>query len=260
MIRAMNDPDPSGRWPALLDACRQNIAAAATGPRGLRDAIPTPLSFDTGRPPGNPRVEALLTLGSWFGLLLGGLATAVTAFFTTGTAFQVLLGFTGLCLAYVAWELWHARRHGERWYREAELASGCMLVANEGLYEAGSRLLPGGMLVTFDPELGRDGARLAALAQGFLVHCQEDAAPPPDLQEAVRFFHQSLIEHPSFTRHPLPVSFAGNDRTWIVCLGLHQDAMPAGKLDRQLWPVYGRADRNEPVVLVPHALWGEPPD
>ena len=246
----MSDQELAQGWQQLLSSCRNRITELRKTPSELRSAIDTPIRIDTGKPQTNARLQGLLTLLSWAGILLGGLATVITALFTTGLAFQILLGITLVSLAYAVLEIVRNRAAAAPWYLDSVVATGCLLVANDNLFEPGDSLLPGGLLVTFDDQLNNDPEKLSALAQQLKEHGDSDGPTPLELREAVEFIEESVINVPTFTRCRLPRSFTGNDATFVVCLGFDQKAMPNGFLDRDLWPVFGRPDKDEAVVLL----------
>ena len=240
-------------WSKVLDQTHQRLAKL--DPADLRRSIDTPIMFDDGsNAPGNPRLEGILTLASWAGLGLGGIAAIVTAFFTTGPVLWVLVGIAVVSLLYLLYEASKNSRNARPWYESSTATAGCLLVANDDLFEPGERILPGGMLVTFDEDLAADAPRIIEMTERFMRYYGEEEPTPPDLKDAVAWIDSDVIE-PSFQRFRLPTSFAENDRTWLVCLGMSQDTMPNRCIDRTLWPVFGREGRNEPVVLLPHKLW-----
>jgi len=251
-----NEDDDLASWQQLLTTCRERVAAIRDDAQALRKAIDTPIQLDGGGRQLPPRVAGVLTLLSWAGALLGGGATAITAIFTTGLAFQILLGITLVSLAYVAWEFVRSVRLAGPWYRDAVVTSGCLLFANNELYEPGTKLLPGLLLVTFDEQLNGDPEKLCALAAELKEHVRGEGSPPSAMRDAVTHLRTSVTDVPPSTRFRLPRAVAGNDATFIVSLGFEQKAMPNGCIDRDLWPVFGRADKNEAVSLVRHELWG----
>ncbi len=216
--------------------------------------LDTPMRYDDGSTPGNTRMSGIITILAWTGTLIGGLATVITVFFTTGTAFLILLGITLISLLRAIYEIMVERKQRGPWLRESQVVSGYLLIANSSLYESSQSHLPGGMMVTFDDELNGDPMRLRALGEELMKFYNDATGMPEDLREAVTWI-ETDIETASFQRLLLPKRFTGNNSTYLVCMGLNQTVMPNSYLDRVLWPVFGRPNKNEPLVLMPHNLW-----
>lgn len=65
------------------------------------------------------------------------------------------------------------------------------------------------------------------------------------------------MQRADFGRVKVPQDLAGNDTSWLVSLRLDRKSMPNGHLDRPLWFVLARADRDESAELLPHAYWAD---
>lgn len=53
----------------------------------------------------------------------------------------------------------------------------------------------------------------------------------------------------------VPRDLAGNDTSWLVSLRFDRKMMPNGYVDRSVWFVKARADRNESAEILPHSYW-----
>lgn len=151
-----------------------------------------------------------------------------------------------------AWLEKRAKRRTVAWRRDLTLQIGALIQANGVMYEEGEvDMAPGAMLVTFDPELERDPARMLELAS-VLFNAQEDPSKHDD--PAVK---QLLInsEEVNWRRGKVDPALCGNDRTYVVDLVFHRNALPHRVVDRRIWFVLGHEHANESVVMPHKDLW-----
>ncbi|MBL8753332.1 MAG: hypothetical protein JNK15_08535, partial [Planctomycetes bacterium] len=79
----------------------------------------------------------------------------------------------------------------------------------------------------------------------------------PQVIARIRAWLQTEMQRARFGRIRLPRELAGNDTSWLVSLRLDRTAMPQGHLDRAVWFVKARADRDESCELLHHRYWTE---
>ncbi len=53
----------------------------------------------------------------------------------------------------------------------------------------------------------------------------------------------------------MPRSLCGNDQTFMTMVSLSRADLPGGVVDRRLYPLLARRDRNESADLLPASFW-----
>lgn len=212
-----------------------------------------PFSLDGG---GGDTLSALEGLrGTLAGLLtiVFGIAAAITAMVTVRPVW--ILSTLGLTLvALIVWftTALRKKRLGQVWRREATAWPAALVMAHDSAWQPGASMVPGSVVVDFGS--APDPGRLIALAET-LYDLDENAAPSREEEEVIAWI-QLEMQRARFGRMRVPPSIAdGADSCWLVSLRLDRKAMPHGHLDRKLWFVAGRPDRQESVELLPHEYW-----
>jgi len=221
---------------------------AAAGPQRARPEHP--FCLDDGR----TRLDAMAQLRTTLiGLvaIVCALATAITAIFTFGLTLQILAG-----LAAVLGVVWfvrnrQAQRLGEAWQREAGAYPAALVMAHNSVHEPGQSIVPGTMLVDFGPS--PDAAKLEQVAQQVFALARQDQLPVA--HAAVRDWLRTEMGRARFGRLRLPRDLAGNDTSWLVSLRFDRKMMPNGHVDRSIWFVKARPDRDESAEILPHQFW-----
>jgi len=186
-----------------------------------------------------------------FAMLLLVLACLVTLILTRGPLLWSLAGLTALATMYFVWHRGRLRTAGAHWLQQAQVCPAAVVMAHHSLFEPGSSTMPGAMLVSFAAE--PDADRLQAAAR-LVFALLRDRAPPPRLQP-LREWLVASTRRQHYDRLRVPRELAGDDHTFLIGLRLDRELMPHGYLDRKLWFVLARPDRNESVELLPYQYW-----
>lgn len=221
---------------------------AARGADQPQSELPFCIDLGNGR-----RLDAMRQLrGTLAGLgaIVSSFAAIVTWFFTTGVVLTVMLVVTGITLA--LWLLHRVRlaRAGAAWRREARPFPAALVMAHDSVFEPGPSIVPGVLLVDFGPS--PDAERLQRAAEA--AFATTEGEPPPHHRELADWLRADM-QRGHFDRIRVPKDLAGNDTCWLVSLRLDRASMPNGHVDRRLWFVLARPDRNESAELLPHVYW-----
>lgn len=153
-------------------------------------------------------------------------------------------------------------RPAEQWRAEADVVPGALVYANEALLRDGPEPASNaGFVFTFDPELGADPDRLVDLARRVAELQEEDAEPASDLRELHRrsreWTEDRTPDDPhTFDRVRIPRVLCGNDITYMAMVAVARDELQGGVVDRRIYPLLARRDRNESAALLPLSVWG----
>ncbi len=152
-------------------------------------------------------------------------------------------------------------RPAEQWRQEAEVVPGALVYANPALWEPGPEPASNaGFVFTFDPDLAADPDRLVDLGKRVFALEEQDEEPAPDLRELRRrgreWGEDRTEDNPhTFDRVRVPRSLCGNDQTFMTMVSLSRADLPGGVVDRRLYPLLARRDRNESADLLPASFW-----
>ncbi|MCA8963525.1 MAG: hypothetical protein H6838_07850 [Planctomycetes bacterium] len=235
-------------FPAFARAVRKRHA------EGRADAGPHPeypfcLQDGDGR-----RYDAMAqargTLKGLFAILLG-IAAAITAIFTFGVVLWVLAGLFVISL--LLWLLHDRtlRRLGEEWRRQAEAYPAALVMVNSSAMQPGRSIVPGSMLVDFGDR--PDVERLERAAHRVFELTEQEHVPAA--HAPLRDWLVTEMQRARFGRLHLPASLAGSDDCWLVSLRFDRNMMPQGFVDRSLWFVAARRDRDESCEIAPSRYW-----
>jgi hypothetical protein len=242
-------PAPTADFPSFCAEVQRRCKAA-----GPTDASPEhPFCLDGGN---GVRIDAMAqlrcTLIGALAILLA-LASAITAIFTFGLTLQVLVGMAAVLT--LVWLVLSSRqrRLGAAWQREATAWPAALVMAHHSVHEPGESIVPGAMLVDFGPSPDPD--RLQRAAKAAFELAEKDSLPAA--HTAVRDWLRLEMQRARFGRIRLPRDLAGNDTCWLVSLRFDRKMMPAGHVDRSLWFVKARPDRDESAEILPHPYWAK---
>ena len=233
-------------FPAFCRSVQERYSAAKDGPHPEH---PFCLVTD-----GGTRIDAMqMVRGTLAGLLaiLLGLAAAITAIFTQGTVLMVIGGL--FAFAMLLWLLHRARmsKAGGEWLRAGRVYPAALIMANDGVLEPGESIVPGALLVDFgerpDPE------RMTEAGEAIFDLAEEESVSHPEIRDWVR----SEMERARYGRIRIPSSIAGNETCWAVSLRLDRNMMPKGFIDRRIWFVLARPDRDESAEILHHKFWAQ---
>ena len=137
---------------------------------------------------------------------------------------------------------------------------GALVYANTVLYEPGPEPANAGFVFTFDPALSSDPDRLVELAKRIFDLHREDTPGTPALAELharCRKWSEDLPEGEThvFDRVQVPEIWSGNKATFMTGVAIGRNQLPGGVLDRRIFPLLARRDRNESVELLPLSYW-----
>lgn len=152
-------------------------------------------------------------------------------------------------------------RAAQQWRDEAEVVPGALVMANTMLYEPGSEPANAGFVFTFDQALAGDPDRLVQVAQScFDLHREQTPVTPAlaELQRRCRGWSERLPAGQShvFDRVRVPEVWCGNKATFVTPIAISRDQLPGGVIDRRIYPLLARRDRNESADLLPWSYWG----
>lgn len=145
----------------------------------------------------------------------------------------------------------------QQWRQEAEVVPGVLVYANEVLYAPGPEPASNaGFVITFDAGLAADPERLQAVARRCFDLHQPSTSASSDERELQRrcigWSEERTPDHPHvFDRVPVPRSLCGNDATYFTLVAVARQSLVGGVIDRSLYPLLARRDRNESAELVP---------
>ena len=177
-------------------------------------------------------------------------------------------GFSWMSLAAVILPAWGAlrwlrwrERPARQWQAEAEVVPGALVYANTALYEPGTEPANAGFVFTFDAALAADPDRLKQVAQSCFDLHRALTAPAPALaalQRRCRGWSERLPPGQAhvFDRVQVPEVLCGNEATFMTIVAVSRDALPRGVIDRRIYPLLARSDRNECAALLPWSYWG----
>ena len=173
------------------------------------------------------------------------------------------VGLGGLFV--VAWCMHRFLRTRERpaqsWREQAELVPGALVYANAVLLEPGPEAASNaGFVFTFDDELAADPERLQAIARRcYELHDPGTVASPAERELQRRSIAWSEDRSPDdphvFDRVRVPASMCGNEGTFLTMVAVSRESLPSGVIDRAIYPLLARRDRNESADLLPPSYW-----
>ena len=231
---------------AFCRSVQERYSAAQDGPH---PEFPFCLVSDAGT-----RIDALQQVrGTLAGLLaiLLGLAAAITAIFTQGLALMIVGGLFGLTL--LLWLLHRARMNkaGGEWLRSARTYPAALIMANDSVLEPGESIVPGALLVDFGER--PDPARMQEAGEAIFDLADQETPSHPEIRDWV----QTEMRRALYGRIRIPSAIAGNDTSWAVSLRLDRNMMPKGHIDRRIWFVLARPDRDESAEILHHKFWAQ---
>lgn len=148
-----------------------------------------------------------------------------------------------------------------QWRAEAEVVPGALVYANTVLYEPGAEPANAGFVFTFDNALAGDPDRLLHVAQRcFELHIEQTPGTQAlaELHRRCRGWSERLPAGQShvFDRVRVPEILCGNRTTFMTPVTITRDQLPGGVIDRRIYPLLARRDRNESADLLPWSYWG----
>lgn len=200
------------------------------------------------------RYDAMAQLrGTLAGLvtIVLGIAAAIAAIFTAGVVLIVLAVLFGIAL--LLWLLHRAtlRRLGAQWRQEAEAFPAALVMVNNSAMHPGESVVPGAMLVDFGER--PDVERLERAARRLFELTEQEHVPAA--HAPLRDWLLTEMQRARFGRLRVPAELAGDDDCWLVSLRFDRKMMPQGFVDRSLWFVAARRDRDESAEIAPHRYW-----
>lgn len=139
---------------------------------------------------------------------------------------------------------WSEKRHKKKRLEQnarVKVVAGAMMQAHTDAFDPDiDRPVVGGcFLVTDDPALEADPARLVRLAsQLFQWRDADRAEVPQDVWPVIEWLQATSEDAVrGFTPVPVPASYSGSERTWAMPVAIWRDRMPNGVLDRRLLPI-----------------------
>jgi hypothetical protein len=243
----MRDQQPD--FPSFSRSVKQRYETALAKGTGTRPE--PPFCIDAG----NGMVfDAMQQVrGTLAGLLtiLLAIAAGITAIFTLGVVLWVLLVIMAITLG--RWLLHSAtsRKLGRNWLQDARPFPAALVMGHNSVLEPGNSIVPGTMLVDFgttpDPE------RLQAAAQACFALAKEEEVPAH--HRPLRDWLRTEMQRARFRRIQVPKDLVGNDNCWLVSFRFDRKSMPSGYIDRPIWFVLARPQRDESAELLPHEYW-----
>jgi hypothetical protein len=193
-----------------------------------------------------------------------GLLLFVCLILILWTPLFVWIALGALFLAALATRFVYGRleRPARDWLADAEIVPGALVEANDALFRPGPEVAANaGFVFTFDPALAADPERLAALAKrcAEIGDAKEVKPSEREVQRRMQGWREARDEeHPHvFDRVALPPEMAGNDATFLTCVGVSRVELLEGVIDRSFLPLLVRRGRNESAQLAPASLWPE---
>ena len=195
-----------------------------------------------------------------YACLLVGVLFVFASNWVSGAAWRTLgAGFVFVCGASML--LRWRERPAQQWRAEAEVVPGALVYANTVLYEPGAEPANAGFVFTFDIALAGDPDRLVHVAQCcFELHREPTPSTPAlgELHKRCRGWSERLPDGQShvFDRVQVPEVLCGNRTTFMTPVTITRDQLPGGVIDRRIYPLLARRDRNESADLLPWSYWG----
>lgn len=243
----MVDQQPD--FPAFSRDIRQRYETALAKGTGARPEAPFCIDAGNGRV-FDAMQQVRGTLAGLLAIVLS-IASGITAIFTQGTVLWVMLAITALALG--RWLLHRAtsRRLGSSWLQGARPFPAALVMGHNSVLEPGNSIVPGTMLVDFggtpNPE------RMQAAAQACFALAQAEEVPAH--HRAVREWLRTEMQRARFRRIQVPKDLVGSDSCWLVSFRFDRKSMPKGYIDRPIWFVLARPQRDESAELLPHEYW-----
>ncbi|MGA1606447.1 MAG: hypothetical protein ACO4CT_05650 [Planctomycetota bacterium] len=180
-------------------------------------------------------VVMVLMIGLWIGYFVARPLT------DSKEVKQALMFSAAAVTAYYYWSEKRSKQNRLGLNARVKVVAGAMMQAHTDAFDPDiDRPVVGGcFLVTDDPALERDPARLVGLAQQLFAWRDAPRAEIPRELWPVIDWLQATSEDAvrGFTPVPVPASYTGSDRTWAMPVAIWRDRMPNGVLDRRLLPI-----------------------